>query len=927
VTSRNQDRAQWYRIDLHTHTPASADYHQPEISYIDILQRAEMRGIDIIAFTDHNTVSGYAAMRREIEQLQFLVARGRATTDEQRTLEEYHRLLENILVLPGFEVTATFGFHILGIFPPDTPMRKLEHVLLDLRVPYEAIERGLTEVGASSDVLAAYRAIREAGGIAIAAHVNAAHGVAMWNMDFGGQTRIAYTQDANLHALEVTDLSKRGRFATQNFFNGNKPEYPRPMRCIQGSDAHRLDSQTDRMGKIINFGVGERPTEARLRDRSFAALKAMLEDDDFSATRAYTPALKPKDPLLSAFAEGATQTQALHESATQGGVLRLNILSDICAFANSQGGTIYLGVSDTRRIPVGVENPAQIIEQIIRATSLMMIPPINLVMGTVEANGKTIVRVQVPRGTERPYALEGSRIYLRSGHETRLATRDEIIALVMDSRTRGSAPASTPAAIAASEPEAPRPVREDRRSEMRPRREERRDRDGRRPLPPPFDVAESAAPAPAAEEQPAYRAPEREERAPRPERQERPTREGRSAFAPEAPQQAVATVSDADLPRVGVELIAVEPRSGLNIYTLRDLQTKAIVKNITRVTKAKAWQYVIKQNETNPVQLERVRWNGPCGLWRKYRRLTEVRYDLVLRVGDSARYFYGIPESELRGGWAVFAQMEAQPEDGAMVEPAVSADIQTPSLEVRQEEVADVPVPEAVEVPMPIVQIAQEAHGVDGDDDAADDDAGEAVAEATADAPAKKKRRRRGGRRRNKGGAAAAAAEAVMPAADVPQAIETPVVAVQPEASEPQRREGRKENPSQRRGGRRGGKQSGRGEAEPTVPVATPVVETVVPAEVVPDAPPVSEAKPAQVRNRRGGAGARKRHAPSLLEPAAPTESAPAQQAADAVKARKRGRTTPAAAEPVAPPPTPEAPAADVGKPKRRTPPRKKGEG
>ena len=32
-----------------------------------------------------------------------------------------------VLVLPGFEFTATFGFHILGIFAPDTPVRQIEH--------------------------------------------------------------------------------------------------------------------------------------------------------------------------------------------------------------------------------------------------------------------------------------------------------------------------------------------------------------------------------------------------------------------------------------------------------------------------------------------------------------------------------------------------------------------------------------------------------------------------------------------------------------------------------------------------------------------------------------------------------------------------------------------------------------------------------
>src|SRR5215207_9453174 len=47
-----QDLA-WRRIDLHIHTPASVDYHQPGVSILDILHRAEERGLDAIALTDH----------------------------------------------------------------------------------------------------------------------------------------------------------------------------------------------------------------------------------------------------------------------------------------------------------------------------------------------------------------------------------------------------------------------------------------------------------------------------------------------------------------------------------------------------------------------------------------------------------------------------------------------------------------------------------------------------------------------------------------------------------------------------------------------------------------------------------------------------------------------------------------------------------
>ena len=133
--SSNTNERQWRRMDLHLHTPGSNDYQEPDVSYLDILRQAVVRGLDIIAFTDHNTVAGFAAMKKEIEQLLWLEDLGRMQAEEQRQLEEYRRLLEKLLVLPGFEFTATFGFHILGIFPSETPVSYLEHLLLTLNIP------------------------------------------------------------------------------------------------------------------------------------------------------------------------------------------------------------------------------------------------------------------------------------------------------------------------------------------------------------------------------------------------------------------------------------------------------------------------------------------------------------------------------------------------------------------------------------------------------------------------------------------------------------------------------------------------------------------------------------------------------------------------------------------------------------------------
>src|SRR6185503_6649875 len=163
----------------------------PGIDYLDILRKAENSGLDIIAFTDHNTVAGIRRLRKQIEDLILLEHLDRIRPEERERLNEFRHLSEKILLLPGFELTATLGFHVLGIFSPETTPRELDHILLSLRVPADRLDEGSTEVGATVDVLTAYRIINETGGLVIAAHANSTHGVAMQGFDFGGQTKIA----------------------------------------------------------------------------------------------------------------------------------------------------------------------------------------------------------------------------------------------------------------------------------------------------------------------------------------------------------------------------------------------------------------------------------------------------------------------------------------------------------------------------------------------------------------------------------------------------------------------------------------------------------------------------------------------------------------------------------------------------------------
>lgn len=444
VKKRPRATLQWRTMDLHIHTPASSDYQQMEVSFLDILQRAEARGLDIIAITDHNTVAGYRRLEEEIEQLELLERLNRLLPEEKERLAEYRRLREKILILPGFEFTATFGFHILAIFSPQKTSREIEHLLLDLRIPPDQLDAGSATVGATTDVLTAYRLIRQAGGIVIAAHANSSNGVAMRGFPLGGQTKIAYTQDENLHALEVTDLENKSRYSTAAFFNGSKPEYPRRMHCIQGSDAHRLTMDPQ---KKKHLGVGDRPTEVLLPEVSFEALMELLESKDFTRTRPRRMTEEPIfDQIRSLQEEGPNIIQDFYETfETRGGKLN-SILADVCAFANTNGGTLYIGVSrDVRRPIVGIADSDAVIAILEREIGKRINPPLQFTLDTIESGNKKIIRVFVPRGDEPPYALDENKIYVRYEGETSLAVRDEIVNLVKRSlQPAGSLTVSTP---------------------------------------------------------------------------------------------------------------------------------------------------------------------------------------------------------------------------------------------------------------------------------------------------------------------------------------------------------------------------------------------------------------------------------------------------------------------------------------------------
>jgi hypothetical protein len=205
------------------------------------------------------------------------------------------------------------------------------------------------------------------------------------------------------------------------------------MHCIQGSDAHRLD----RDPKDENvLGVGDRVTEIQLPELTFAALKEVLLGNDFTRTQPYRTAKPSFDYVQAAQEAGPSIVQSFHESmARKGGHLRA-ILRDVAAFANTNGGTIYVGTGAKSKGRVtGVDRPKEASRTLLAEIGRTVVPPIDVDIDVVLTRAKNVLRVTVPRGENPPYALDGTTIYVRQESETSRAMRDEIVQLVV--RTHG----------------------------------------------------------------------------------------------------------------------------------------------------------------------------------------------------------------------------------------------------------------------------------------------------------------------------------------------------------------------------------------------------------------------------------------------------------------------------------------------------------
>ncbi|MCU1267332.1 MAG: hypothetical protein JWM21_3650 [Acidobacteria bacterium] len=109
------------------------------------------------------------------------------------------------------------------------------------------------------------------------------------------------------------------------------------------------------------------------------------------------------------------------------------IAQEIVALANTGGGVIVFGVSDQLRIE-GVDDPESVQDELVRICRDDIQPSLIPFIDRIAFDsGRRVVALDID-GKRRPYRTREGRFYVRIGSEKREATREELSALLDESR-------------------------------------------------------------------------------------------------------------------------------------------------------------------------------------------------------------------------------------------------------------------------------------------------------------------------------------------------------------------------------------------------------------------------------------------------------------------------------------------------------------
>ena len=278
--------AQFYKVDLHVHSPGSFDFGQDEVGEqkktlktmdgADFVKAWLDRGVDVIAITDHNN--------------------GTFIDEAQRAAKAARRDGRRLHVLPGVEVTVQSGVHLLAIFP-EGGSALVDDFLSKLGLPPGQRNRKDSLVDVAFHDVA--KEVHARAGLLIGAHVDSTKGVVE---ELKGESRTAAL--SHLDCLEIStarsaDPEKTIRYVRETL------GYKRPF--VYGSDSHNPAQGPDAMW-------------VKMAQPSFHGLRQILFEPDLRI------ATKPPDAPRHPRIVGCTATHGIYASEMFGFSTSLNVL-------------------------------------------------------------------------------------------------------------------------------------------------------------------------------------------------------------------------------------------------------------------------------------------------------------------------------------------------------------------------------------------------------------------------------------------------------------------------------------------------------------------------------------------------------------------------------------------------------------------------
>ena len=243
-SSWNWPGSHWWRVDLHTHSPASYDFGSQSgrdaLDWVRWIEAARDAGIDAVAITDHNAANAVKPLKDVVSNVE-----------------------DAPVLFPGVELTANDGTHLLLLMDPAREQQHVEDLLSRAKIPVD--QRGHQD---ARSPLSIEQILKVCGDdvLIIGAHVNRPNGL----LQHGGQQRIAELREPRLAAVEV-DPTKD---LDESWLDGNRPEIGRRLSQVWSSDGHGFDQ------------LGQRFTWVKMTHPSLEGLRLALLDGDDSLKRA-----------------------------------------------------------------------------------------------------------------------------------------------------------------------------------------------------------------------------------------------------------------------------------------------------------------------------------------------------------------------------------------------------------------------------------------------------------------------------------------------------------------------------------------------------------------------------------------------------------------------------------------------------------------